>query len=307
MFSLFKSRKKKSKSILSGQRPSKRRSKSRHQSILDRFGLIPIAVIVCICFIIVLGLWSIAGKISSSTQNYFHNLQVYLQLPPPEWNIQIVDPNGVPLSDDIRREIFKQAQKVTRNRHNIDQSQLIQTIGSLGMFEKISIVRPQFQTVVIGATVRVPIMTTMINGQLRLVTEEGHIYGSSSQLAEKADSQSLVEVSGIIEKQNADPDFDVTQKMRLSPDESSRLGSAITLRSQALKMGLVFNKIEYQGYRGFSLNMTDSSEIVLGVGPFEYKLEKLAGILTKLKAQGITAARIELDYDGKAFIKERKF
>jgi hypothetical protein len=53
--------------------------------------------------------------------------------------------------------------------------------------------------------------------------------------------------------------------------------------------------------------LDDDTEIVIGLQPFAYKLKKLQNILDGLRRDGIVASRIELDYEGKAFIKERKF
>jgi hypothetical protein len=42
------------------------------------------------------------------------------------------------------------------------------------------------------------------------------------------------------------------------------------------------------------------------LGSFDYKVKKLRSILDGLKRDGVVASRIELDYEGKAFIKERR-
>jgi hypothetical protein len=65
-------------------------------------------------------------------------------------------------------------------------------------------------------------------------------------------------------------------------------------------------QLNFQKFRGYALTLQDDTEIVIGLKPFAYKLKKLNDILTGLARDGIVASRIELDYEGKAFIKERK-
>ena len=65
--------------------------------------------------------------------------------------------------------------------------------------------------------------------------------------------------------------------------------------------------IEFKRFRGFFVVLqTSETEVALGRSPFSGKLVRLHEILKRLEKTSSTAARIELDYQGKAFIKEKK-
>ena len=66
--------------------------------------------------------------------------------------------------------------------------------------------------------------------------------------------------------------------------------------------------MSYRRFRGFFviLEAQETRFQVPGRAPFAGKLDKLQGILSKLDAKGEVAQRVELDYQGKAFIKLKK-
>jgi hypothetical protein len=99
---------------------------------------------------------------------------------------------------------------------------------------------------------------------------------------------------------------DISSKVSISSIDREHLLQAVDLGARAAEQGIEVKRVHYQKFRGYSIFSPDNSEIVVGLGPFDYKVKKLRGILEGLKRDGIVASRIELDYEGKAFIKERR-
>ena len=60
------------------------------------------------------------------------------------------------------------------------------------------------------------------------------------------------------------------------------------------------------GFVFFVVMKDNEAEVALGRPPFAEKLVKLGELINKLSKKGDVASRIELDYQGKAFIKLKK-
>lgn len=87
-------------------------------------------------------------------------------------------------------------------------------------------------------------------------------------------------------------DFEIIQKANL-------------LIENALGYNIKYKKINYNEFRGFSGSLLKNNyQVVLGFPPFEPKYKKLNRIIYELKTQGKFSANIELDYQGKAFVKK---
>ena len=77
------------------------------------------------------------------------------------------------------------------------------------------------------------------------------------------------------------------------------------LIEKALGYNIKYKKINYDEFRGFSGQLLKNNySVVLGFPPFEPKYKKLNRIIYELKTQGKFSANIELDYQGKAFVKK---
>ena len=67
-----------------------------------------------------------------------------------------------------------------------------------------------------------------------------------------------------------------------------------------------YSHINFIKHRGFSITLKgDSTEVFLGNAPYNVKITRMHSIILDLRKKGSQAQRIELDYDGKAFIKEK--
>jgi hypothetical protein len=248
--------------------------------------------------------WGIGVRLYDKVSESFSYLNSLIVLSPQEWKIEVINSAGQPLPDDVRNEVYRAAQKHLKSGHSSDLLSLAKQIDGLGTLDNVRLIRPVGDTLVISANLRQPILYVEAFGKLRLLTSDGTLYG---EVADPGASSStpLAVVSGVFDQRGTSAG-DASSKINITADERAHLLDAVELLNRASEQGLDVRRIHYQKFRGFSLTTGEGSEIIVGLGSFDYKVKKLRGILDGLKRDGVIASRIELDYEGKAFIKERR-
>ncbi|MBF0440461.1 MAG: hypothetical protein HQK54_01015 [Oligoflexales bacterium] len=155
--------------------------------------------------------------------------------------------------------------------------------------------------IVVTISLRTPIMLVETD-KIRYLTKSGAIYGE----AEKPETENLPVLSGIFSQRETPFQFLPDNSLELREDEKTLVSEAIQLLNISRNKGFDLIKIGYIIYRGFSMILEENqTEIIIGRSPFSTSIDRLGHILIKLKEKGSIAARIELDYNGKAFIKEK--
>ena len=136
-------------------------------------------------------------------------------------------------------------------------------------------------------------------GRKRLVSNEGLIFG---KYIEK-EHFSLPLIQGIsIDKKIS---FSSDQSISMSKKNSVLISEALLLLREGLRYNIKYRAINYDPYRGFQVLLKDKRiRVEMGRTPFKKRYVKLVKILSNLSQKRVTNARIELDYRGKAFIKE---
>ena len=304
MFNFLKHKSTQGKSsVLSNQHPRKRRSKTLGPS---KSGL-PLAVKIALLCLVVSLSWFLAVEFHKVYSNTLANVLSWSYLNPKQWNIQIIDIQGTPLTDDLRKEVFKRVSSTVRVASPAALQSARSSVESMGRLQNISVVRPKYDTLVISATIRTPVLLVAVGSKNMLLSADGTVYGdaTSDEFASQASALTST-LYGIFDKRASPIQYDKSQRVITTQDEGALLRAACDLFSQLVKQSFAVKSISYVDYRGFSAVVDDDTEIVLGSIPFHDKIDKLSSIYSKLKAQGTTAARIELDYDGKAFVKEKK-
>ena len=138
--------------------------------------------------------------------------------------------------------------------------------------------------------------------KLRYMTESGIIYGE----AKEPDIEKFPTLTGLFSERTSSYRLLEDQSVELRAEEKTIASEAIQLLAICRNKGLNPIKIEHIIYRGFSMILDENkTEIMIGRAPFWASIDRLHQILVKLKEKGKVATRIELDYAGKAFIKEK--
>ncbi len=138
--------------------------------------------------------------------------------------------------------------------------------------------------------------------QIRLLSTEGDVYGQPTTAREK----SLPLISGVFMDNDIPIRLHDDGSIALSDQQKFALQDVLHLAKLAEENKIKYDEMNYVAFRGVSLiDHQTGVEVSLGKPPFEKKISRLEKILLKLKQKGTMAERIELDYDGKAFIKEK--
>lgn len=306
MFRRLRRKPTKQSSALKGQKPKRRSDSSSQDKEHSWFTPKRIAILagVTIATGIVL---SKKNQLTSVWNHATNAIGTVLVLAPSEWTIQMASPDGTPLGDDVKREILKVASGILKSGSPDELETLSHAIEGIGSLENLHVVRPQYATIVISAGIREPVLLVQAGPKVRYLTADGTVYGDSSlPSSNQSGNTPSILVSGIFESRAANLQLDRSARLVTTQDEQAVLRNVIALWRLCANQNIILRTINYQKFRGFDVKIDDGSEVILGSAPFEYKVEKLVGIFTKLRKQGVAASRIELDYDGKAFIKERK-
>jgi hypothetical protein len=169
-------------------------------------------------------------------------------------------------------------------------------------FEDILLLQQSPEQLYVKIWQRQPILTTMTD-KLRFVTASGVVYGI---VEDEEAVASLPRLKGLFDDKHRQ--FTVTphNSLTLTPFEQQLLTEAAALALLLEGDGFKVSTIDFVMHRGFLCRLKDKDTTVsFGRAPFDKKMAKLHKVLAHLASKGTSAQRIELDYIGKAFIKEK--
>jgi hypothetical protein len=301
LFRIFKAKSATKRSVLRKQRVQADRSRGLMPQLSWSLAAKSLIMVAIGCVI-----WGLGIRMFDATHRLVSYVNSVIVLTPREWTIEVTDLNGQKLSDDLRQQIYRTAQKTLKSGSPQDLHALARAIESLGMLDAVRVIRPVSDTILVQSNLRKPALLVETGSKIRFLTTDGTVFADASDPALTAGSfVPTVLVSGVFASRTSLA-LDASMRLPLLDDERRHLLDAIEVWQKTVELGIELQIINYQRFRGFSISLTDGSEIILGLHPFDYKLKKLRSILDGLKRDGIAAARIELDYEGKAFIKEKR-
>jgi hypothetical protein len=136
-------------------------------------------------------------------------------------------------------------------------------------------------------------------GKVRFINEKGHVFGEvTTGLAEN-----LPILKGLTLEDKIQIKSD--QTYNLDPFNEKVMQEALLLASDSLSYNINCDEIIFDPYRGFQVKLKAKRiSIELGRAPFSKKLSRLQKILQDLNEKNTRSAHIEVDYEGKAFIQE---
>ncbi len=173
------------------------------------------------------------------------------------------------------------------------------SIGSRGLYSKVQAYKVAATKLQVAVIKRKFILKTKINGQDFYIDKAGNVVRISGALMGE-----LKEVTGLFDHQNKTLEFDNLSALILTKDDRKNLGTLVELEETLTKNQFKFQKLGFLRFRGATALLDEPLEIVFGHGPFEKKMLKLKDILKQTKMSEKHLTRIELDFLGKAFVKE---
>ncbi len=136
-------------------------------------------------------------------------------------------------------------------------------------------------------------------GSPRLVSSDSKVFG----IYDEAKHSQLPYIKGI-EIANELIYLD-DNSMRISEKNLRLIQEALLLIELGISYNINYKTILFDPYRGFAAMLRGKRiRVEMGRSPFENRYKKLEKILAALEKKKVHTARIELDFPGKAFIKE---
>jgi hypothetical protein len=276
-------------SVLKRQRPKRGKTKPRPLGERLRRGAL-VTVVALAAAGAVYGLWRAKRAITQASEEA-----------PPAWQISLKLADDTPLTATAQDEIIGTAAKVLGRGTRRELTRAAEAVQQLGSYADVHVVKLAPNAVAIQVRQRQPVLCIEAD-RLRLISSTEEVYGQVDTPAACPGPT----VAGLFEPgQHPLMRNDLT--LALGDNERSLVHEALELVRVGRDKGFVFSRLEVKKYRGFSVTLAGKDlEIALGRAPFAAKLEKLQGILDKLAQKNEQAVRIELDYQGKAFIKQKK-
>ena len=248
------------------------------------------------------------------------------------WAVEVRTMDALPLSSSLQDFIVETAHQHLRAGTRQQLREAAQAIGGEAQLAAVQVIKTARARAVVFVDVRRPALVVQVNGKLRYVSRRGDVYGrvqkkqqrqasksktnkqASKSEAKKQKSKSKAKkiteaypvLAGVLDT-TREYVLDEDRIYVLSDSEQANVQQGLELMKMAMQNGFICEKIIYEQYRGWQAKIKDVTALVFfGHAPFTTKLQKLRDILASLSAKNTQAERIELDYEDKAFVQQKK-
>lgn len=167
-------------------------------------------------------------------------------------------------------------------------------------FDRVTIKRLYSDEIEIKVVIPEPIALIQ-SDELMYVSRNGHIFKSSHI---GSDASKFVTIAGLIDPYQRKASFNKTNKLMLDDKEKLHLGNALSVIKMAEQQGLELKSLNHDEFRGISIELNSGAEVFLGHQPYDKKFLRLTNILANAEQSHSKIERIELDFNGKAFVKK---
>jgi len=285
--------------VLSRQKPRKKRRKPH-----SRLSLLSVALGCAVLVAVAFAYFKIpSSQLARFSQRSLSSSK--LESSHIDWKIVVRTTDDRPLSDEQMSEVDALVRKNMRSGKKSELQAAARQIAQKMALGVVAVTRSGKRGLVVSVSQRVPLLGVYAD-KPRFLTESGVVYGDYA-LAQDLGSAIGPVVNGIFA--NRSEPFTITTAGTLDTDEEELvlLMEAAELYKNIRDNNLKVKSVDFRRFRGFFVTLEKTeTEVALGRSPFKSKLQRLDEILGRLEKTASTAARIELDYQGKAFIKEKK-
>ena len=188
-------------------------------------------------------------------------------------------------------------QKLSRSLSKKELVNTAQTIKVKLSLKQIHILKTASDSLTVSTEKLVPILSINLNKNAPFyITEDATIYQSKT-------SYDLPEVKDIT---FASKEIEEDGYLFLTEDEYLLISNVVKLYKELQSRNIDIDNIKYIKHRGLAFNIKDSKiDVIVGTNLFNEKLKKLENIL-KNKKNANTTTLVELDYNNKALITEKR-
>ena len=224
----------------------------------------------------------------------YHPFHTYSPL---NQNPQILfQPEGRPLSLKMKRLVAKKLQELLATHPSLDLYSLGTELLKLLSSANLVLISPHPSLLVVKT---IPLKETMRTSFLKgyAISESGRIFRSSS-----AENLPLFHIP----MQESDlHSLGAATYQPKNPEDAAIIKEANQLLTLLEQQNIPIKTIHFDRHLGFEVTTRSLTKISLGRAPFQIKMERLQRAMHMSLKNGMEVERIELDYTGKAFIKEK--
>jgi len=221
--------------------------------------------------------------------------------PTSEANIKIQRMDGAPISTEFEKQITALVKSnLVGPNGGLTASDAVAAVQRKFALSKVHLIKTGADQFVLSFAQHNPVLV-LFGDRPRFVTEAGLVFGEPTP----DQVNGYPRISGFDWTREAPSRDD--SSLDLPEDEQRLVNEAVQAWLAAKGEGLQIVEVQVNRYRGMTVRLSgDSTEISLGRAPYQDKVRRLKTILGDLAKKGSQAKRIELDYEGKAFVKEEK-
>ena len=182
----------------------------------------------------------------------------------------------------------------------INLAKLMEKIRRSAQISYLHLYSPSTEMIEVHLKKMTPFLIVKSKNKDYFASFEGDLYEIDS-----ANAVDLPTLYGIIDIQVKPQLSSEEQTISIDDEGKALLKECIDLIKKSREHSLEFSVIEFKKFRGFFVSTKlPTIDIAMGRAPYNEKIERLVQLLSNLKSKGILAKKIELDYEGKAFITE---
>ncbi len=219
----------------------------------------------------------------------------------PQLDIEFNIETREKISGDLIKSLNFHIQKWWQTDSKLTLKGLAEKTQKQFSFERVHFLQVGPEHVIISVALRSPIMLIDATPP-RYVSESGAVYG----FADRANHPKLPYLVGIFEVSPKGLAMKRDGTVRLSHEEFGNITTAIEVLDEARRSGHTVAQIKFEKFRGYELTLEpDGLEVFLGFKNYRKKFARLKKLTLNLQKSGSQAARIELDYNDKAFVKRK--
>ena len=218
------------------------------------------------------------------------------------WEVVVLSDTKSPKQKEQIQDILKIIDKTITNGNNASLSTLAKKIQNNSFFSQVTIVKNFPRKISVFLKERTPVMAIASANNKYLLSNKGEVYGSYSPKTNK----NLTLLHGVLSLKKNKRNLNKNNSIIIAADEQKIIQESLELHQLTAHKNLQVKKILYKKYRGFTITLKkEDLEVVLGKDFFMKKINRLSDILRKIGKDVHTIQKIELDYEGKAFIQKK--
>lgn len=192
------------------------------------------------------------------------------------------------------------ARKFLHSGSSKELANIAQRVQSLGGFESVRALRTGERRIVLAIKPRRPILLASSEKELHYVTDQGLAFG---RLGTRDLPPDLPILSGVLQEPlQSHSDGHLV----LPPRTQQVLAEAAALTRMLGRESLTPESLRFDPEIGIDIVLQGPNpvSIRMGFGPFGEKIQRLKKVLSDLETQKLRAESIELDFEGKAIVRD---